>query len=111
VNGRLDGRRALITGAGGALGRASCLRFAREGASVVVLDVVAAAAEETVRLVREDGGTATAVVADVADEAQVARAVEDAVDALGGLDLLFNNAGVCRTRTSRSSTRISTSGG
>jgi NAD(P)-dependent dehydrogenase (short-subunit alcohol dehydrogenase family) len=94
MTGRLAGRRALITGAGGALGRASSLRFAREGASVVVVDVVAEAAQETVRLVREDGGTATAVIADVADEEQVARAVDEAVEVLGGLDLLFNNAGV-----------------
>jgi NAD(P)-dependent dehydrogenase (short-subunit alcohol dehydrogenase family) len=79
VSGRLVGRRALVTGAGGALGRASCLRFAREGASVVVVDVVAEAAEETARLVRAEGGTATAVVADVADEDQVARAVDEAV--------------------------------
>jgi chorismate mutase len=91
---QLAGRRALITGAGGALGRASSLLFAREGAEVVVLDFVAEAAEETARLVREEGGTATPVVADVADEEQVRRAVGEAVDALGGLDLLFNNAGI-----------------
>jgi NAD(P)-dependent dehydrogenase (short-subunit alcohol dehydrogenase family) len=94
VTGRLAGRRALVTGAGGALGRASSLRFAREGACVVAVDLVADAAEETVRLIRDDGGTATAVVADVADEDQVARAVDEAVRALGGLDVLFNNAGV-----------------
>jgi NAD(P)-dependent dehydrogenase (short-subunit alcohol dehydrogenase family) len=94
VSGRLAGRRALVTGAGGALGRASALRFAREGAAVAVVDIGAEAAEETVRLVREEGGTAVALVADVAEEVQVARAVEEAVAALGGLDLLFNNAGV-----------------
>jgi NAD(P)-dependent dehydrogenase (short-subunit alcohol dehydrogenase family) len=91
---RLAGRRALITGAGGALGRASSLIFAREGAQLVVLDFVAEAAEETARLVREAGGTATPVVADVGREDQVRRAVGEAVDALGGLDLLFNNAGI-----------------
>jgi NAD(P)-dependent dehydrogenase (short-subunit alcohol dehydrogenase family) len=76
------------------LGRASSLRFAREGAAVAVVDIAAGAAEETVRLIEADGGTATAVVADVSDEEQVARAVGTAVEALGGLDLLFNNAGV-----------------
>jgi NAD(P)-dependent dehydrogenase (short-subunit alcohol dehydrogenase family) len=91
---RLAGRRAVVTGAGGALGRASSLVFARDGASLAVVDVVAEAAEETARLVREQGGTATAVVADVGDEAQVARAIGEAVDTLGGLDLLFNNAGI-----------------
>ena len=91
---RLTGRRAFVTGAGGALGRASSLVFAREGAAVAVVDIVAEAAEETARLVREQGGTAVALVADVADEQQVATAVGQAVEALGGLDLLFNNAGI-----------------
>jgi NAD(P)-dependent dehydrogenase (short-subunit alcohol dehydrogenase family) len=90
----LEGRRAIVTGAGGALGRASSLRFAREGAALAVVDVRVEAAEETARLIREEGGTATALAADVADEQQVARMVGDAVDALGGLDLLFNNAGI-----------------
>jgi NAD(P)-dependent dehydrogenase (short-subunit alcohol dehydrogenase family) len=90
----LEGRRAIVTGAGGALGRASSLRFAREGAALAVVDVRVEAAEETARLIREEGGTATALAADVADEQQVARMVGDAVGALGGLDLLFNNAGI-----------------
>jgi NAD(P)-dependent dehydrogenase (short-subunit alcohol dehydrogenase family) len=91
---RLPGKRALVTGAGGALGRASCLRFADEGARVAVLDVVADAAEETVALVRERGGEAVPVVADVRDEQAVRAAVDTAVASLGGLDVLFNNAGV-----------------
>ena len=90
----LLGRRALVTGAGGVLGRASALRFASEGAGVAVLDVDADAAEETARLVRAAGGHAHAVTADVRDEAQVVAAVADAAKSLGGLDLLFNNAGV-----------------
>ncbi len=91
---RLEGKRALVTGGGGALGRASCLAFAREGAAVAVVDVSGAAAEETVRLVRLAGGEAVPLVADVRDEAQVAATVAGAVQALGGLDTLFNNAGV-----------------
>ena len=91
---RLDGKRAFVTGAGGALGRASCLAFAREGAAVAVVDVVPAAAAETVRLVRQGGGTAVQVQADVTDEGQVERAVAFAAEALGGLDILFNNAGI-----------------
>ena len=91
---RLTGRRALVTGAGGALGRASALRFAAEGAGVAVLDVDTNAAEQTVSLVRAAGGRAFAVTADVRDETQVAVAVAAAVEGLDGLDLLFNNAGV-----------------
>jgi NAD(P)-dependent dehydrogenase (short-subunit alcohol dehydrogenase family) len=91
---RLAGKRAFVTGGGGALGRASALVFAREGASVAVVDVVADAADETVRQVVEQGGEAVSIVADVSDEDQVKRAVAVAVEALGGLDTLFNNAGI-----------------
>ena len=91
---RLEGKRALITGAGGALGRASALRFAREGARVAVLDISAESAGETVAQVRAAGGEAVAVIADVRAESEVAAAVQAAVQALGGLDMLFNNAGV-----------------
>lgn len=94
VPGRLAGRRALVTGAGGVLGRAAVLRFAAEGAAVAVLDLDEAAAEHTAELVRADGGHALAVVADVRDAAQVAVAVEAAATGLGGLDVLFNNAGI-----------------
>lgn len=92
--GRMAGKRAFVTGAGGALGRASSLAFAREGAAVAVVDLSAEAAEETVRLVREAGGTAVALVADVRDEDSVVAAVAQAVQVLGGLDTLFNNAGI-----------------
>ena len=61
---------------------------------MAVVDVVADAAAETVRQVREAGGTAVALVADVGDEQQVQTAVDAAVGVLGGLDLLFNNAGI-----------------
>lgn len=91
---RLAGKRALVTGAGGALGRASALAFAREGAAVAVVDVVAETAAETVELVRAAGGTAFALRADVSDKTQVDAAVTAAVSALGGLDVLFNNAGI-----------------
>jgi len=91
---QLRDKRALVTGAGGALGRASSLRFAREGARVAVLDVSAVAADETVALVRAQGGEAVAVIADVREEKQVAAAVETTVHAFGGLDVLLNNAGV-----------------
>jgi NAD(P)-dependent dehydrogenase (short-subunit alcohol dehydrogenase family) len=83
VTQHLDGKRAFLTGGGGAIGRASALAFAREGASIAV-DVVADAAQETVRRVVEQGGHAGSIVADVIDQAQAARAVDEAVAALGG---------------------------
>lgn len=91
---QLAGRRALVTGGGGALGRASSLLFAREGAAVAVVDIDADAAQETVRLIAAQGGRAVAVPADISNEREAARAVADAVDTLGGLDTLFNNAGI-----------------
>lgn len=91
---QLEGKRVFITGAGGALGRASSVLFAREGAAVAVVDIDPAAAEETARLIRDNGGQAVAIAADVRDEAQVSSAVEEASRALGGLDTLFNNAGI-----------------
>jgi NAD(P)-dependent dehydrogenase (short-subunit alcohol dehydrogenase family) len=94
VTAQLAGKRAFVTGGGGALGRASALAFAREGASVAVVDVAADAADETVRQVTSQGGKAISIVADVSDEQQVERAVAEAVEALGGLDTLFNNAGI-----------------
>jgi NAD(P)-dependent dehydrogenase (short-subunit alcohol dehydrogenase family) len=91
---RLVAKKAVITGAGGAIGRASSLVFTREGAHVAVVDIVAAAAQETVRLVKAQGGSAVAIVADVGDEQQASRAIAQAREALGGLDILFNNAGI-----------------
>ncbi|KPM52114.1 oxidoreductase [Frankia sp. R43] len=91
---KLAGKVAVITGAGSGLGRQSSLLFAQEGASVVVVDILADRAEETVRLVTEQGGKALAVTADVSVEADVARAVATAVEEFGGLDIMFANAGV-----------------
>jgi NAD(P)-dependent dehydrogenase (short-subunit alcohol dehydrogenase family) len=90
----LTGRRIIITGAGGAIGRASCLTFAREGARIAAVDIAGDTLHETVELVRDLGAEAVALVADVADETQVATVVESAVAELGGLDGLFANAGI-----------------
>jgi NAD(P)-dependent dehydrogenase (short-subunit alcohol dehydrogenase family) len=92
--GRLDGRVALITGAGSGMGREACLVFAAEGARIVALDVDAAGLEETAALVNEAGGEIEPVVADVAVEAEVRDAVAAGVARFGALHILYNNAGV-----------------
>lgn len=90
----LENKVAIVTGAGSGIGRASALRFAAEGAAVVVADVRAHKAESTVADIEAAGGVALASVTDVSDAAQVEAMVELAVRELGGLDVLFNNAGV-----------------
>jgi NAD(P)-dependent dehydrogenase (short-subunit alcohol dehydrogenase family) len=89
--GLVEGKVALVTGAGSGIGRASALAFAREGASVVVVDVDPAAGEETARLI---GDGATFVSCDVASAADVESLVQRAVDLHGRLDCAHNNAGI-----------------
>jgi NAD(P)-dependent dehydrogenase (short-subunit alcohol dehydrogenase family) len=89
---RLAGKTCIITGSGGSIGRAACLRFAAEGANVVGCDIVAAGAEETVRMVGEMGGTMISVhPADLTKKAECERLVATAVERFGGVDVLFNN--------------------
>lgn len=89
----VSGKRGLVTGAGSGIGRAAAIEFARQGASVAVLDIDADAAAETAALIDEDGGEAVAAAVDIADEGSVRAAVERAVAAHGGLDFAVNNAG------------------
>jgi NAD(P)-dependent dehydrogenase (short-subunit alcohol dehydrogenase family) len=89
--GRLDGKVCVITGAGGGMGREASILFTAEGARVCAADVAAGAAEETVSMC---SGDAFAVAVDVADEEQVEAMMAQAAERFGGIDVLYNNAGI-----------------
>ena len=92
MNNRLKDKTCIITGSGGSIGRAACLRFAAEGANVVGCDIAPEGAEETLRLVEDAGGSMISIhPADLTDKAQCERVVAAAVDRFGSLDVLFNN--------------------
>jgi NAD(P)-dependent dehydrogenase (short-subunit alcohol dehydrogenase family) len=91
---RFADRRALVTGAGGGIGRATALRFASEGAAVVCADLDEQAALATAGAIDEAGGRAGAVTCDVADPGSAAAAVAAVTATFGGLDVLANIAGV-----------------
>jgi len=94
MSGRLEGKVALITGAGSGIGRETSLLFAAEGASVLAVDVNDAAAEETAEKVRAAGGGATPHRADVSSADDSEAMVAAAESAYGKLDVIFNNAGI-----------------
>lgn len=90
---RLEGKTAVITGAASGIGRASSLLFAREGATVIAVDL-AAAVEETVAMLNAEGGKGVAFVGDAASSAVINDAVARAEKDHGGIDVMFANAGV-----------------
>jgi meso-butanediol dehydrogenase / (S,S)-butanediol dehydrogenase / diacetyl reductase len=93
----LDGKVALISGSGGGMGRAAALEFTAQGAAVVGCDLDAEAAEETSRLVSSARGRMVSVApVDLTREEDAERWVREAVDAFGGVDVLYNNASVAR---------------
>lgn len=96
---RLTGRRAAITGGGSGIGRASALRFAAEGASVLVVGRRAENTEETVALIRAAGGTAAAMVTDASIEANVEAIVARCLSELGGLEVFFANIATTGSNT------------
>lgn len=95
----LAGRVAIVTGAGGGLGRSHALLLARHGARVVVNDMQGDAAEAVAAEIVVGGGSALAAAASVTDEAAVAEMVDAATRAWGGVDILVNNAGILRDKS------------
>lgn len=97
--GRLEDRVAIITGSGRGIGRATALRFAEEGAAVVVNDIDPEPAQETAEEIIKNGGRAISVVANTVDQAEAQKLVKACVDEFGGIDILVNNAGITRDKT------------
>jgi len=91
---QLENKVALITGAASGMGRAMALLFAAEGANVVATDVNISTLQKVVSEIKENGGTAIAVSADVARESDVIKMVGETISAYGALDILVNNAGI-----------------
>lgn len=94
---QLEGKRAIITGAATGIGAVTAQMFAREGAAVVVADINEESGKRTVEEIRNQGGKAHFVQTDVTKESEVEALIKQGVDALGGLDILFNNAGAQRS--------------
>jgi len=91
---RLAGKRALVTGAASGIGAATAERFAAEGAAVAIADLNSAGADEHASAICDRGGRALGIAADVGDEESVAAMMDRAWEALGGVDILVNNAAI-----------------
>jgi NAD(P)-dependent dehydrogenase (short-subunit alcohol dehydrogenase family) len=91
---KLNGKAAIVTGGGSGIGRATAVRFAQEGAKVVIADIDSSIGEETVSLIRESGGEAIFVKTDVKDSHQIKQLIHACTTTFDGLHVLVNNAGI-----------------
>ena len=96
---KLEGRVAIVTGAGGGLGRSHALKLAGEGAKIVINDMDAEGANRVVEEIRSKNGEAIACITSVTDEAGVAAMVDQAMQTWGRIDILINNAGILRDKS------------
>ncbi|SHH80420.1 3-oxoacyl-ACP reductase FabG [Sporanaerobacter acetigenes] len=96
---RLEGKVAIITGAGSGIGRATSIKFAQEGAKVVVVDVNVDGINETVKEIEQIGGVARGYKMDVTNRSEIEEVVEKTVKEFGKLDVLVNNAGITKDST------------
>lgn len=96
---RLENKKAIVTGGAGGIGRATALAFAAEGAQVAVVDLREEAALAVVEEIRAAGGTAVAIAADVSNEDDIQRIIATTVAEFGGVNVVFNNAGIIRRTT------------
>jgi NAD(P)-dependent dehydrogenase (short-subunit alcohol dehydrogenase family) len=94
---QLEGKRAIITGAATGIGAVTAQMFAREGAAVVVADINEESGQRAVTEIRNQGGTAHFIRTDVTNENEVEALIKQGAETLGGLDILFNNAGAQRS--------------
>lgn len=96
IMGVLNGKRAIITGGASGIGWATALLFAREGAAAAIVDINREGGESAARAITAEGGRAIYIHCDVASAEECRQAVEQTVRVLGGIDILFNNAGIIR---------------
>lgn len=94
MTGHFEGKVALVTGGGSGIGRATAVAFAREKANVIVADISADSGEETIRMIKESGGNATFIKADVTQVVEVEDLINKTVNIYGRLDCAHNNAGI-----------------
>lgn len=96
---RLENKIAVITGGGSGIGRATALRFADEGAHVIIWDVADKKGEEAITALKDKGSNAAYYHVDPTDKEQIAKATEDVISRYGRIDILINNAGITKDST------------